>query len=322
MSRGKEARLAKAFERWLRLLALLCVVLPEPAAALEEVLVSYAGPTITFLPAEIARQRGFFREQNLEVKLLVTRTEADRAALASGNLDYTLRAGSTFISAARGLPVRVIFVATTKPFWGLVTRGDIKSVRELKGKSLGVPGLLGSQHISAKVILRQHGLDAERDVTYRVVEPGARIAAILARSIDASMMDYAEALRAKRMGLRMLVNAADYHGLIAGGAGANLRKLREQPGQVKRFLKALAEAMRYIHERPEETQQIMMGWLKLDREMAAEIYQMSIQNFTKNGAIELAAAAGLVEPMLAQAGIKGVAISQLLDLAALEEALR
>jgi ABC-type nitrate/sulfonate/bicarbonate transport system substrate-binding protein len=78
----------------------------QPALALEEILISYAGPSITFLPAEVARQRGFFREQNLDVKLLLTRTEVDRAALASVNIDYTLRAGSTFVSAARGLPVR------------------------------------------------------------------------------------------------------------------------------------------------------------------------------------------------------------------------
>jgi hypothetical protein len=41
--------------------ALLSFVCPRPAAALEEMLVSYAGPSVTFLPAEVARQRGFFR---------------------------------------------------------------------------------------------------------------------------------------------------------------------------------------------------------------------------------------------------------------------
>ena len=69
-------------------------------------MVSYAGPTVTFLPAEVARRRGFLREQNLDFKLLLTRSEVDRAALVSGGVDYTLRAGSSFVSAARGLPVR------------------------------------------------------------------------------------------------------------------------------------------------------------------------------------------------------------------------
>ena len=56
----------------------------QSALPLEEIMVSYAGPTVTFLPAEIARQRGFLREQNLDMKLLLTRSEVDRAAIHSG----------------------------------------------------------------------------------------------------------------------------------------------------------------------------------------------------------------------------------------------
>jgi NitT/TauT family transport system substrate-binding protein len=304
------------------LLAALWLTWPQRIFALEEVTASYAGPTITFLPAEVARQRGFFREQNLDIKYLLTRTEADRAALASGNLDYTLRAGSTFLSAARGLPVRVIFLGTTKPFWGLVVRPEIKSIRDLKGKSLGVPGLLGSQHISARDILRQNGLDADRDVIYRVVEVGARIAAVQAGSVDSSMMDYGEAFRAKKFGLKMLANAADFHGLLAGGVGANVRKLREQPDQVRRFLKAMVQALKYMQENSEGTQQVMMSFLKIDHETAREIYQMSINNFTRNGTVEESTMNPLVERLLADAGIKGVTVSQLVDFAPLNQVLK
>ena len=118
---------------------------PQRAFALEDITASYAGPTITFLPAEVARQRGFFREQNLDIRFLLTRTEADRAALASGDLDYSLRAGSTFLSAARGLPVRVIFLGTTKPFWGLVVRPEIKAVKELKVPRLNHRDCMGGR---------------------------------------------------------------------------------------------------------------------------------------------------------------------------------
>jgi NitT/TauT family transport system substrate-binding protein len=154
------------------------------------------------LPAEVARQRGFLREQNLDVKLLLTRSEVDRAALVSGSVDYTLRAGSSFVSAAWGLPVRIVFLGTMKPFWGLVVRPQVKSVNELKGKSLGVPGLLGSQHVSAKFILKHYDLDPDKDVVYRVVETGTRIAAILSGFIDSSMMDYGEAFKRRRRASR------------------------------------------------------------------------------------------------------------------------
>lgn len=300
-------------------LLLLCA---QPALALEEVLVSYAGPSITFLPAEVARQRGFFREQNLDVKLLLTRSEVDRAALASGNVDYTLRAGSTFVSAARGLPVKIVLLGTMRPFWGLVVRSEVKSVADLKGKSMGVPGLLGSQQISAKFILKQHGLDPERDVIYRVVDTGTRIAAMLSGTIDSSMMDYGEAFRAKKVGFKMLINAADAHALLAGGLGVNQKKLRDQPDQVRRVLRAMVQALKYLQENPEGTQQVMMSWLKLDREMAADIYQMARNNYTKNGMVEEATMNSLVTAMLAEAGIKNVNVSQLVDFSLLQQALK
>jgi NitT/TauT family transport system substrate-binding protein len=302
--------------------AALSFGLPQAGFALEELLVSYAGPSITFLPAEIARQRGFFREQNFDVKLLLTRSEVDRAALATGNIDYTLRAGSTFVSAARGLPVKIVLLGTMRPFWGLVVRPEVKSVAELKGKSMAVPGLLGSQQISAKFILRQHGLDPERDVIYRIVDTGTRIAAMLSGTVDSSMMDYGEAYRAKKAGFKMLINAAEVHGLIAGGLGVNTKKLKDQPDQVRRVLKAMVQALQYVQENPEGTQQVMMNWLKLDREMAADIYQMARNNYTKNGTVEEATMNSLVTAMLAEAGIKNVPPSQLVDFTLLQQALR
>jgi ABC-type nitrate/sulfonate/bicarbonate transport system substrate-binding protein len=317
------ARISRRIVAILFSLQALCLLVDaQPASAFDEVLISYAGPSITFLPAEVARQRGFFREQNLDVKLLLTRTEVDRAALASGNINYSLRAGSSFVSAARGLPVRIVFLGTTKPFWGLVVRPEIKSVSELKGKSMGVPGLLGSQQISAKFILKQNGLDPDRDVIYRIVDTGTRIGAMLAGSIDCAMMDYGEAFRAKKLGLKLLINAADFHGLLAGGLGVNSATLRDQPDQVRRVIRAMLQALRYLRENPEGTQQAMMSWLKLDREMAAEIYQMAINNYTRNGMVEESMLNSLVTNMLAEAGIKGVNVSQLTDFTLLQQVLK
>ena len=304
------------------LVAFLSFACPRPAVALEEVIVSYAGPTVTFLPAEVARQRGFLREQNLDIKLLLTRSEVDRAALVSGSVDYTLRAGSSFVSAARGLPVRIVFLGTMKPFWGLVVRPEVRSVGELKGKSIGVPGLLGSQQVSAKFIFKHYGLDPDKDVVYRVVDTGSRIAAVLSGSIDSSMMDYGEAFRAKKAGLKMLVNAAELHGLLAGGLAVNIKKLKEQPDQVRRMLKAMTQALKYMQDNPDGTQQVMMSWLKLDREMAAEIYQMARNNYTKDGMVEESMLNSLVTTMLAEAGIKGVTPSQLTDFSLLHQAMK
>jgi ABC-type nitrate/sulfonate/bicarbonate transport system substrate-binding protein len=119
-----------------------------------------------------------------------------------------------------------------------------------------------------------------------------------------------------------LINAADYHGLLAGGLGVNSGKLRDQPDQVRRVITALLQALRYLRDNPDGTQQVMMNWLKLDREMAADIYQMAINNYTRNGMVEESMMNSLVTAMLAEAGIKGVTPSQLTDFTLLQQVLK
>ena len=316
---------ARNFRRMVALLftvqAMCWLAAAQPALALEEILISYAGPSITFLPAEVGASGLFSRAQPRRQAAAHPHRGGSRRA-GQRQLHYTLRAGSTFVSAARGLPVRIVFLGTTKPFWGLVVRPEIQSVSELKGKSMGVPGLLGSQQISAKFIVKQGGLDPDRDIIYRIVDTGTRIGGMLSGSIDSAMMDYGEAFRAKKMGLKLLINAADYHGLLAGGLGVNSGRLRDHPDQVRRVIRAMLQALRYLRENPEGTQQIMMSWLKLDREMATDIYQMAINNYTRNGMVEEAMLHSLVTTMLAEAGIKGIAPSQLTDFTLLQQALK
>jgi ABC-type nitrate/sulfonate/bicarbonate transport system substrate-binding protein len=187
---------------------------------------------------------------------------------------------------------------------------------------MAVPGLLGSQQISAKFIIKQNGMDPDRDVIYRIVDTGTRISAMLSGAVDSAMMDYGEAYRAKKVGLKLLINAADYHGLLAGGLGVNSAKLRDQPDQVRRVIAALLKALRYLRDNPEGTQQVMISWLKLDREMASDIYQMAINNYTRNGMVEDAMLNSLVTTMLAEAGIKGVAPSLLTDFTLLQQVLK
>jgi hypothetical protein len=80
--------------------------------------------------------------------------------------------------------------------------------------------------------------------------------------------------------------------------------------------------LRYIQDNPEGTQQVMINWLKLEREMAADIYQMARDNYTKNGMVEEAMLNSLVTTMLAEAGIKNVLPSQLVDFSLLQQVLK
>jgi ABC-type nitrate/sulfonate/bicarbonate transport system substrate-binding protein len=294
----------------------------SPLFALEPVTVSYHGPGIMNLPAGIVMQQKFFQEQNLDVKLILMKTELAHLTLVTGDTDFSLRANSTILAAAKGLPVRAIFVGTHKPFWALVVRPDVNSVKDLKGKVMGVAGLAGAHHGTSRLILKQHGLDPDKDVVFKVVGVGARLPALLTKSIDGGLLDYGEAFRARKAGFKILLNSADHYYSINWGVSASVKKLREQPDQVKRFLKAILKGLRYTRENRDVAIETAMSWLKVDREMAEEIYQLSINNFTKDGTVDDATLKMLVEEQLAEFGVKLEKVSQVVDFTLLQQALK
>jgi ABC-type nitrate/sulfonate/bicarbonate transport system substrate-binding protein len=302
------------------IIALLSV--PSRILALDEITVSYPGPAPFYIPIQIALRRGYFHDQKLDVKLIVTNSSVDRAALVSGSIDFSLRATSTVLSAARGLPVRIVLVGTTRPFWSLVVRPETNSVQDLKRKVVGIAGIAGAHHLTSKVILEAHGLDPDRDVVTKVVTAGTRIPALTSGSIDGVLMGYDEAFRAKREGMKILLNAADYHTVLSLAVGVNLQKMREKPDQVKRFIRAHLQGMKAMREDRETALKIMMDWMKLDREMAQGVYDLSVNNFTRDGLMEEAALKKLMQEILTGANLKEeVAVSQAVDFKLLREVL-
>lgn len=309
--------------RLLSAVILIFLSAPTRILALEEITVSYPGPAPFYIPIQIALKRGYFRDQKLDVKLIVTNSSVDRAALVSGSIDFTLRATSTILSAARGLPVRLLLVGTTRPFWSLVVRPETKSVQDLKGKVVGIAGIAGAHHLTTNVIIKAHGLDPDKDVVSKVVTAGARIPALASGSIDGVLMGYDEAFRAKREGMKILLNAADYHTVLSLAVGVNVRKMREKPDQVKRFLRANLEGMKAMREDREAALKIIMDWMKLDREMAQGVYELAVNNFTRDGLMEEAALKKLIQEILVGANVKEeVALSQAVDFTLLHEVLK
>jgi ABC-type nitrate/sulfonate/bicarbonate transport system substrate-binding protein len=226
------------------------------------------------------------------------------------------------LSAARGLPVRMLFVGTMKPFWALVVRPEVNSVRELKGKVMGIAGLAGAHHLTTKAILKQNGLDPDKDVTLKVVSVGARIPALVSGAMDAGLIDYSEAFRARKSGFKILLNAADHYSVLSAALGANLKTLRERPQQVRRFLKANVQAHRFMREHREATLAVLMNWIKADRETAEGIYQLSVDNFTRDGTVDEGVLKTVIDQQLAESKVPPVPLSQVADFSLLQQVLK
>src|SRR5262249_37816851 len=120
-------------------------------------------PSIELL---IAREKGFFREEGFDPQLIRMSANAAIAAGIAGDLDALGSIGSAIRGILRGAPIRVVSVDLRRPIFWLVSRGEFRTAKELKGKNLGIATINGSQHTAARKMLALHGIDSDKDLTF------------------------------------------------------------------------------------------------------------------------------------------------------------
>jgi len=110
-------------------------------ATLERVRVGYSVGGLIPFPVVIARENNLFEQLGLDIELINIPPTLAVTALVSGDLHYVIFAGTTLNAAVRGLPVKLVMVYNDRPLFSLMSRPEIRSVKEMKGKVLGVPSL-------------------------------------------------------------------------------------------------------------------------------------------------------------------------------------
>jgi ABC-type nitrate/sulfonate/bicarbonate transport system substrate-binding protein len=76
------------------------------------------------VPFRIANVKGFYRDEGLDVEMILVRGAVGMQALLGGSVDYTSASGSTIAAAVRGIPVKLVFIASAKPQFDLIERTE------------------------------------------------------------------------------------------------------------------------------------------------------------------------------------------------------
>ncbi|TAK01871.1 hypothetical protein EPO44_08745, partial [bacterium] len=137
-----------------------------------KVLVSAPAKSLTWFPAFFAKEKGFYKEEGLDVDFVVMGPQLALQALVTGDVGYTTALGSTMRGAVRGLPLRVVLTICEKPHFALIARPGINSVGALKGKVLGVSSFGASSYTMANAMLTYYKLTPGQDVKVLAVGGG------------------------------------------------------------------------------------------------------------------------------------------------------
>lgn len=293
-----------------------------PALASEPVRISVTNPNISFLSAEVAVRKGYFKDEGLDVELIRMNTPNTITALITGDIGYTLLLGSVIRGALRGLPLRVVASLLDSPTHAVVTKKEIKSLKELKGKTIGIGNFGGTDEVVAKMVFKNAGVDPDKELKIIAVGPAsARLAALKENLVSAAIISPPADVLGKQMGFSVLVHAYDVFSFPFIGVSTTLKKLKESPTEVKKVTKALLRANRFIRDDKQGAVKILMNWGRVNRDDAFAAYESTVKVFSSTGNIPEDGLRLVLD--LAKADLKisrDVAASEVLETSILREA--
>ena len=113
------------------------VLLLSSVQAADKIRISTPGDAAHFT-MHLAQKRGFLKEEGFDAELIVISGPVANVALSNGDTDYFSGFGSALRSILQGLPLRFVACYRPTPHFMLQSRPEYKSVRDLKGKTIGI----------------------------------------------------------------------------------------------------------------------------------------------------------------------------------------
>jgi NitT/TauT family transport system substrate-binding protein len=220
----------------------------------------------------------------LDVDFVIMKPQVALQALVAGDVLYTTALGSTMRAAFRGLPVRVVMTICEKPHFALIAQPGINSVEALKGKILGVSSFGASTDTMARALLHMYKLNPGQDVKILAVGGGTnRLAALKSKAIDATLLEAPYNVMIEREGFPRILFVGDVIPSPIAGFGATLERIRKQPEEVRRLIRATLRGIRYAKDQRQESVQSIMKWTGMEAALAEGSYEMAVGTWSSTG---------------------------------------
>jgi NitT/TauT family transport system substrate-binding protein len=241
-------------------------------------------PDIQFAPLYVAIDKGFYQDEGLDVSLDYSMENDNTVLVGTGNLTFAIVSGEQVLLArAQQLPVVYVMSWYHQYPVGIAakTSAGIKTVADLRGKKIGLPGLYGASYIGAMALLDSAGLTA-KDVTLDSIGYN-QVAALMADKEDAIVIYTAnEPLQLAKQGVDYtLLKTSDAVELVANGLITNEKTIQENPELVRKMVRATLKGIQYAQDNPDEAFQISEKYVQnlstSDVQLQKQVLQNSIE---------------------------------------------
>gem|GEM_PF-126308 len=240
-----------------------------PALAADKLRIGYGAPSVAMSVLWITKEGKLFEKNNLEVEVLYLESALVQRALIAGNIDYGEMTGSLMAAPKlQGADLVMIAGFLNQLIYRLVTRPEIKTIADLKGKRVAVSRFGAGADRATRFLLTKLGFNPEKDVV--LVQVGGaptRLAALAANSIDATIVEPPDHKKAQEAGMRVLANMEDmgipfqHTGLVTTRA-----HLAKSPDIARRVIKSFIEGIQLATVNSEIAKRALRKHMRLQQE--------------------------------------------------------
>ncbi|MGH9425239.1 MAG: ABC transporter substrate-binding protein [Terriglobia bacterium] len=304
------------------LILMISFLLQTGAHAADKIRIGFPDFSSPFLSLPLGQKPGFFQQEGIQAEFIRIRSTVALTALVSGELDYHTVIGPAIAAAIRGVPIKVVACYTPTVATMLIARPEFKSVEALRGKTIGINSIGGGLEGQTRLMFKRLGLDPDKDIKFLAtggVE--SRLTALnqglTAATVGSPPIDFL----GKKLGFIVLARANELFSYPSSGLIVNVKKIKEKPDEIKRMIKAGINTNRFIHQNRDGTIQTMIGWMKVDKEMAAAVYDAVVKTYGDDLSLPEDGLRLLIDEAKKAAKVdRQVSMSDLADLSFLREA--
>jgi NitT/TauT family transport system substrate-binding protein len=239
---------------------------------------------IQFAPLYVTIEKGYFKDAGIEVEFDYSFETDGVKLVGAGELPFAVVSGEQVLLArTQGIPVTYVAAWYQKYPISVVTKSDmgIATTKDLKGKTIGLPGLFGANYIGLRALLFSAGL-SESDV--KLEEIGFNQVELVAAGKQDIIVGYTanEPIQLKAQGIDVTeLRVADSVQLASNGILASEKIIKENPKLVKAFVGAFLKGLKYTIENPDEAYTLSAKYIPnfadLDKTVQKEILATSIE---------------------------------------------
>jgi ABC-type nitrate/sulfonate/bicarbonate transport system substrate-binding protein len=289
--------------------ALLLLVLPLWWRMAQAEIIKIAIPSTTqaVLPFTIARDKGYYRAEGLDVELILMSAPIASRALLSGDVTVATVGGAGLPPVLRGSPFKFLFTTYNRAMFWLYAKSEIRDVKALKGRRVGVSGIGSGPDSLLREILRVNGLDANRDVT--VLSLGVMptiFTGLQSGIVDAAMLSPPVTFKAEEAGFRELVSFPKQDLVeLQGSVLVRDASLQSDPAQMEKFLRGTYKGFLHIKENRAATIPFIARYLQINDKVAAGAYDQVVRPaMTQDGTLGQEMQTKAVEHVLKRLDLK------------------